>query len=150
MSSVIQLLFSLAEEELTCCTHRHRHRHPPHSHYTPPPPNISYYCYYLAIYTYTLILSHTHNTTTMESAGRVPRKLWEHPDPKSTQMWRFMQDINRESRRDLEVSLAFAHVLFVLPISCFLHLFRLEASGSNKIETKTGAALMIVNGQAGD
>ncbi|GJN75426.1 hypothetical protein PLICBS_009525 [Purpureocillium lilacinum] len=25
-----------------------------------------------------------------------PRKLWEHPNPKSTSMWRFMQDANRK------------------------------------------------------
>ncbi|KAL7940014.1 hypothetical protein V8C42DRAFT_357709 [Trichoderma barbatum] len=25
----------------------------------------------------------------------MPRKLWEHPDPKSTVMWRFMQDANK-------------------------------------------------------
>ncbi|PSR74084.1 acetoacetate-CoA ligase, partial [Coniella lustricola] len=40
--------------------------------------------------------------TTMETAGRAPRKLWEHSDPKSTQMYKFMQEINRESGRDLE------------------------------------------------
>ena len=27
-------------------------------------------------------------------AHAVPRKLWEHPDPQSTAMWRFMQDVN--------------------------------------------------------
>ncbi|CAF3486207.1 unnamed protein product [Fusarium graminearum] len=26
---------------------------------------------------------------------KVPRKVWEHPDPKSTAMWAFMQDANR-------------------------------------------------------
>lgn len=34
----------------------------------------------------------------------VPRKLWEHPDPKSTLMWRFMQEVNEKSSRDLKVS----------------------------------------------
>lgn len=39
----------------------------------------------------------------MESQALVPRKLWEHPDPKSTLMWKFMQEINKKSNRDLQV-----------------------------------------------
>lgn len=35
----------------------------------------------------------------------LPRKLWEHPDPKSTQMWKLMQEVNRKSGRNLQVSL---------------------------------------------
>lgn len=31
------------------------------------------------------------------------RKLWEHPDPESTQMWKFMQEVNRMRGRNLEV-----------------------------------------------
>src|SRR4051812_9315968 len=30
------------------------------------------------------------------SEAEVPRKLWEHPDPASTQMWHFMQDANKK------------------------------------------------------
>lgn len=30
------------------------------------------------------------------SEAEVPRKLWEHPDPTSTQMWHFMQDVNKK------------------------------------------------------
>ena len=33
----------------------------------------------------------------------MPRKLWEHPDPKSTAMWKFMQDVNRLHGLHLEV-----------------------------------------------
>ncbi|KAK3373791.1 hypothetical protein B0T24DRAFT_624590 [Lasiosphaeria ovina] len=40
----------------------------------------------------------------MESPA-VPRKLWEHPDPKSTLMWRFVQDINNKHNLDLRVRL---------------------------------------------
>lgn len=39
----------------------------------------------------------------MESQVAVPRKLWEHPDPKSTLMYEFMQDINQKSGQKLEV-----------------------------------------------
>ncbi|KAK0728183.1 hypothetical protein B0T26DRAFT_697133 [Lasiosphaeria miniovina] len=40
----------------------------------------------------------------MESPA-VPRKLWEHPDPKSTLVWRFMQDLNNKHNLDLRVRL---------------------------------------------
>lgn len=35
----------------------------------------------------------------------MPRKLWEHPDPKSTAMWRFMQDANAKYGLNMQVSL---------------------------------------------
>ncbi|KAJ0117737.1 cetoacetateligase [Diaporthe amygdali] len=38
----------------------------------------------------------------MENQVAVPRKLWEHPDPKSTLMYEFMQDINRKSGQSLK------------------------------------------------
>lgn len=41
----------------------------------------------------------------MDSQDVLPRKLWEHPDPKSTLMWEFLQDVNRRSGRDLTVNL---------------------------------------------
>lgn len=37
--------------------------------------------------------------------NKLPRKLWEHPDPKSTAMWKFMQDLNRSHGLTLDVSL---------------------------------------------
>lgn len=37
------------------------------------------------------------------AAVALPRKLWEHPDPESTQMWKFMQEVNRKSGRGLKV-----------------------------------------------
>lgn len=37
-------------------------------------------------------------------ASTTPRKLWEHPDPKSTQMWQFMQGINKKFGCNLQVS----------------------------------------------
>lgn len=33
----------------------------------------------------------------------VPRKLWEHPNPRSTQMYLLMQEINRKENLKLEV-----------------------------------------------
>ena len=33
----------------------------------------------------------------------VPRKLWEHPNPKSTEMYRLMQEINSKHQLQLEV-----------------------------------------------
>ncbi|KAF3770835.1 acetoacetate-CoA ligase [Cryphonectria parasitica EP155] len=38
----------------------------------------------------------------MDGQVTMPRKLWEHADPKSTQMWQFMQEVNRKSGRDLK------------------------------------------------
>jgi acetoacetyl-CoA synthetase len=35
----------------------------------------------------------------------VPRKLWEHPDPKSTEMYRLMQEIKAKHNLRLNVSL---------------------------------------------
>ncbi|KAF2202628.1 acetoacetyl-CoA synthase [Delitschia confertaspora ATCC 74209] len=32
----------------------------------------------------------------------IPRKLWQHPDPKSTNMWRFMQKVNAKRGMDLK------------------------------------------------
>lgn len=34
----------------------------------------------------------------------MPKKLWEHPDPKSTQMWWFMKEVERRRSVKLEVS----------------------------------------------
>jgi hypothetical protein len=33
----------------------------------------------------------------------VPRKLWEHPDPRSTEMYKLMQEINTKQNIHLEV-----------------------------------------------
>lgn len=35
--------------------------------------------------------------------NKVPRKVWEHPDPKSTAMWAFMQEANRRHGLNLKV-----------------------------------------------
>lgn len=34
----------------------------------------------------------------------IPRKLWEHPDPKSTAMWKFMQNANAKHGLKMEAS----------------------------------------------
>ncbi|KAK3359331.1 hypothetical protein B0T25DRAFT_532661 [Lasiosphaeria hispida] len=36
------------------------------------------------------------------AAAAVPRKLWEHPDPKSTQMWQFLQHVNKKHGLQLQ------------------------------------------------
>lgn len=36
------------------------------------------------------------------STDKLPRKLWEHPDPKSTRMWRFMQNANAKHGLDMK------------------------------------------------
>jgi acetoacetyl-CoA synthetase len=36
--------------------------------------------------------------------NKMPRKLWEHSDPKSTAMWKFMQDANQRYGLNLKVS----------------------------------------------
>lgn len=38
---------------------------------------------------------------------KMPRKLWEHPDRKSTVMWRFMQEANEKFNLNMQVSQAF-------------------------------------------
>ena len=39
-----------------------------------------------------------------EFQAPLPRKLWEHPDPKSTAMWKFMQDANSKHGLNMQVS----------------------------------------------
>lgn len=34
---------------------------------------------------------------------KLPRKLWEHPDPKSTDMYKFMQEVNKKHGLNLQV-----------------------------------------------
>lgn len=41
------------------------------------------------------------------SFDKMPRKLWEHPDPKSTVMWRFMQDANKKFNLNMQVRQTF-------------------------------------------
>jgi hypothetical protein len=41
------------------------------------------------------------------SFDKMPRKLWEHPDRKSTVMWRFMQQANQKFNLNMQVSQAF-------------------------------------------
>jgi hypothetical protein len=36
-------------------------------------------------------------------ASPIPRKLWEHPDPKRTQMYKFMQEANRKHNLNIKV-----------------------------------------------
>ena len=38
------------------------------------------------------------------SSMPMPRKLWEHPDPKSTAMWKFMQNANAKHGLKMEAS----------------------------------------------
>jgi hypothetical protein len=42
----------------------------------------------------------------MATAVSTPRKLWEHPDPKSTAMWKFMQEAN--AKRGLQMQVRFS------------------------------------------
>lgn len=35
----------------------------------------------------------------------IPRKLWEHLDPESTPMWRFLQNVNKRHGLDMKVSI---------------------------------------------
>lgn len=42
-------------------------------------------------------------TTVAMDLTKVPRKVWEHPDPKSTAMWAFMQEANRIHGLNLKV-----------------------------------------------
>lgn len=39
----------------------------------------------------------------MATAVSTPRKLWEHPDPKSTAMWKFMQEANAKRGLQMQV-----------------------------------------------
>jgi acetoacetyl-CoA synthetase len=36
------------------------------------------------------------------SKHTLPPKLWEHPDPKSTNAWKFMQDVNSKYGLDMK------------------------------------------------
>lgn len=48
---------------------------------------------------------------------KVPRKVWEHPDPKSTAMWAFMQDANRLHGLNLKVWTKFTGQVAILTYS---------------------------------
>jgi acetoacetyl-CoA synthetase len=39
----------------------------------------------------------------------IPRKLWEHPNPESTEMYRFMQEVNTQHNLELKVRLNLSH-----------------------------------------
>lgn len=44
------------------------------------------------------------NTPNIMASGIVtPRKLWQHPDPKSTAMWKFMQSANQKRGLNMQV-----------------------------------------------
>lgn len=57
----------------------------------------------------------------LADAHPVPRKLWEHPDPENTFMWRFMNEIN--AKRGLNIKVC----LFLLNIS-YVYIMRREDS----------------------
>jgi hypothetical protein len=40
------------------------------------------------------------------AATPLPRKLWEHPDPESTQMGQFRRELERSTGRKFDVSIA--------------------------------------------
>lgn len=46
------------------------------------------------------------NTTSIMSSQElaIPRKLWEHPDPKSTYMWKFKTSLEKQYGLNLSVS----------------------------------------------
>ena len=44
-----------------------------------------------------------HTKMSSSEAVAVPRKLWEHEDPESTPMWKFMQDLNGKHKLGLKV-----------------------------------------------
>jgi hypothetical protein len=48
----------------------------------------------------------------------MPRKLWEHPNPKETGMWKFMEAVNGKKGLNLQVS-----VLWVSFLSMIVMLF---------------------------
>ena len=45
------------------------------------------------------------STTMAEEDQHVQRKLWEHPDPQSTGMWKFVQEVNAKRGVELKVRL---------------------------------------------
>lgn len=55
------------------------------------------------------------SSSSIMASPDVTRKLWEHPDPRSTQMYILMQEINRKQNLQLEVYSSTAS-----PCVCFL------------------------------
>lgn len=49
--------------------------------------------------------------TAMSSDHPIPRKLWQHADPKSTEMWRFMQRANQTRGLNMQASLSHSSFL---------------------------------------
>jgi hypothetical protein len=50
--------------------------------------------------TFNIVLS---SKNPMASTSDLPRKLWEHPDPQSTQMWAFKSELEKEKGLQLPV-----------------------------------------------
>jgi acetoacetyl-CoA synthetase len=46
----------------------------------------------------------------------IPRKLWEHPDPQSTQMYILMEEINKKENLHLEVR---------IPVFVYMYIYTL-------------------------
>lgn len=44
----------------------------------------------------------------------IPRKLWEHPDPRSTEMYKLMQEINKKENLQLEVRDSFSYARYTV------------------------------------
>lgn len=37
-------------------------------------------------------------------ASPIPRKLWEHPNPQGTNIYKFMQEVNQKNNLNIKVS----------------------------------------------
>lgn len=54
---------------------------------------------------------------TSSQVQELPRKLWEHPDPKSTEIYKFMQNVNRKHGLNLKVRTACSNLSLSAPYS---------------------------------
>jgi hypothetical protein len=58
----------------------------------------------ISSYTKSNISSFISTMNNMSSQHPTPRKLWQHPNPESTTMWKFMQRANKKHGLDMQVS----------------------------------------------
>ncbi|KAH7396406.1 hypothetical protein BKA66DRAFT_263485 [Pyrenochaeta sp. MPI-SDFR-AT-0127] len=79
----------------------------------------------------------------MSSQHPIPRKLWQHANPKSTAMWKFMQRANRKrglNMQPVDLRLALAELLIDTKCGGVVWAFRRNVA-DDKVSTMVGWTL---------
>lgn len=82
-----------------------------------------------------------------EENQHVQRKLWEHPDPKSSGMWKFKQEVNAKRGLDLQVCLSRSHshptsTIFIFPSISYTDRHVIDLLGPPQLLPSPGVILL--------